>query len=97
MRRGGGESFEAAAGHGAGSGQVGRRGRVDHPAGPLSSPGSGLESGGGRAQELLELRLARGPAIFGYLKSLGEADLGRKAKIPLFKQFMGTDEITLPV
>ena len=35
--------------------------------------------------------------IFGYLELLGEADLGRKAKIPLFKQFMGTDEITLPV
>jgi|ERR1700730_2439991 len=35
--------------------------------------------------------------IFGYLESLGEADLGRKAKIPLFKQFMGTDEITLAV
>ena len=35
--------------------------------------------------------------IFAYLESLGEADLGRKAKIPLFKQFMGTDEITLPV
>ena len=35
--------------------------------------------------------------IFGYLESLGEADLGRKAKIPLFKQFMGTDEIALPV
>ena len=33
--------------------------------------------------------------IFGYLESLDEADLGRKAKIPLFKQFMGTDEITL--
>ncbi len=35
--------------------------------------------------------------IFGYLESLGEPDLGRKAKIPLFKQFMGTDEIALPV
>ena len=35
--------------------------------------------------------------IFGYLESLGETDLGRKAKIPLFKQFMGTDEIALPV
>jgi hypothetical protein len=35
--------------------------------------------------------------IFGYLESLDEAELGRKAKIPLFKQFMGTDEITLPV
>jgi hypothetical protein len=40
---------------------------------------------------------ARHRDIFGYLESLGEADLGRKAKIPLFKQFMGTDEITLPV
>jgi DinB superfamily len=35
--------------------------------------------------------------IFGYLESLDDADLGRKAKIPLFKQFMGTDEIALPV
>jgi len=35
--------------------------------------------------------------IFGYLESLGDAELGRKAKIPFFKQFMGTDEITLPV
>ncbi len=35
--------------------------------------------------------------IFGYLESLDDADLGRKAKIPLFKQFMGTDEITLAV
>ncbi len=42
---------------------------------------------------------ARSPAprVFGYLDSLGDADLGRKAKIPLFKQFMGTDEIALPV
>jgi hypothetical protein len=35
--------------------------------------------------------------ILSYLDSLGNADLGRKAKIPLFKQFMGTDEIALPV
>ena len=35
--------------------------------------------------------------IVGYLESLTEADLGRKAKIPMFKQFMGTDEIALPV
>ena len=35
--------------------------------------------------------------IFGYLETLGDADLGRKATIPLFKQFMGTDEIALPV
>ena len=35
--------------------------------------------------------------VFAYLRSLGEGDLGRKARIPLFKTFMGTDEITLPV
>jgi len=35
--------------------------------------------------------------IFGYLESLDDAALGRKARIPLFKQFMGTDEIALPV
>jgi hypothetical protein len=35
--------------------------------------------------------------VFGYLESLSDADLGRKAKIPLFKQFMGTDEIALPI
>jgi ribosomal protein S18 acetylase RimI-like enzyme len=35
--------------------------------------------------------------IFGYLETLGDADLARKATIPLFKQFFGTDEIALPV
>ncbi len=35
--------------------------------------------------------------IFGYMDSLGDGDLGRKARIPLFKQFMGTEEIALPV
>jgi hypothetical protein len=35
--------------------------------------------------------------IFGYLDGLSDADLQRKARIPLFKQFMGTDEITIPV
>src|SRR5262245_42345151 len=29
--------------------------------------------------------------------SLTEAELTRKARIPLFKQFMGTDEITIPI
>ena len=34
--------------------------------------------------------------VFEYLGSLPEADLhARKLRIPLFKQFMGTDEITL--
>ena len=35
--------------------------------------------------------------IFSYLENLSDADLQRKARIPLFKQFMGTDEITIPV
>ncbi len=36
-------------------------------------------------------------ALFAYLDELDEGDLGRKAKIPLFKQFMGTDEIPIPM
>jgi hypothetical protein len=48
----------------------------------------------GQLQEALETQ-RRG--LLSYLDSLGPADLGRKAKIPLFKQFMGTDEIALPV
>jgi hypothetical protein len=47
--------------------------------------------------QLLDALEAQRRDIFGYLESLTEADLGRKAKIPLFKQFMGTDEIALPV
>ena len=47
--------------------------------------------------ELLNALEAQRRDIFSYLESLDDADLGRKAKIPLFKQFMGTDEIALPV
>ena len=47
--------------------------------------------------QLLDALEAQRREIFGYLDSLSDADLGRKAKIPLFKQFMGTDEIALPV
>ena len=35
--------------------------------------------------------------VFAYLRGLSESDLGRKARIPLFKSFMGTDEIPLPM
>ena len=35
--------------------------------------------------------------VFAYLEGLREAELQRKARIPLFKQFMGTDEIAVPV
>ncbi|HEY2995637.1 MAG TPA: DinB family protein [Methylomirabilota bacterium] len=34
---------------------------------------------------------------FEYLRTLSDADLGRKARIPLFKSFMGTDEVPLPM
>ena len=47
--------------------------------------------------QLLDALEAQRRDILGYLDSLSDADLGRKAKIPLFKQFMGTDEIALPV
>jgi hypothetical protein len=47
--------------------------------------------------QLLDALETQRREIFGYLDSLNDADLGRKAKIPLFKQFMGTDEIALPV
>jgi hypothetical protein len=47
--------------------------------------------------QLLDALEAQRREIFSYLESLADADLGRKAKIPLFKQFMGTDEIALPV
>ena len=35
--------------------------------------------------------------VFGYLPTLGEADLARKARIPLFAPILGTDEVPLPV
>jgi hypothetical protein len=46
--------------------------------------------------QLREALEAQRRDIFDYLESLDDAALGRKAKIPLFKQFMGTDEIALP-
>lgn len=35
--------------------------------------------------------------VFGCLETLGEADLARKARIPLFAPILGTDEVPLPV
>ena len=35
--------------------------------------------------------------VFGYLETLDAALLGRKARIPLFKPKLGTDEVPLPV
>ena len=34
--------------------------------------------------------------VMNYLDGLGEADLTRKSRIPLFKQIMNTDEIDIP-
>jgi len=35
--------------------------------------------------------------VFGYLATLGEADLDRRARIPVFGPLLGTDEVPLPV
>src|SRR5262249_12563787 len=35
--------------------------------------------------------------LYAYVDGLEERDFGKKARIPLFKQFMGTDEITIAV
>ena len=48
------------------------------------------------AQLLAELDAQR-RGVFAYLDGLGDAELQKKARIPLFKQFMGTDEIPVPM
>jgi len=53
-----------------------------------------------RRMTLAELIAALGAQrreVFAYLEALDEADLRRKARIPLFEPLIGTDEITLPV
>ena len=47
--------------------------------------------------QLREALEAQRRDIFNYLESLDDTELGRKAKIPFFEQFMGTDEIALVV
>src|SRR5512137_214250 len=47
--------------------------------------------------ELIAALDAQRREVFAYLEALDEADLGRKARIPLFEPLIGTDEITLPV
>jgi hypothetical protein len=47
-------------------------------------------------QQLLDALDAQRRSVFAYLDSLPDEDLERrKARIPLFKQYMGTDEIPL--
>jgi hypothetical protein len=48
-------------------------------------------------EQLVTALDAQRRAVFAYLGTLSEADLGRKARIPLFKTFMGTDEVPLPM
>jgi len=35
--------------------------------------------------------------VFGYLATLDEADLARRARIPVFGPLLGTDEVPLPI
>jgi DinB superfamily len=47
--------------------------------------------------ELVAALDAQRREVFEYLETLGEADLARKARIPLFAPILGTDEVPLPV
>ena len=49
------------------------------------------------AKQLLDMLDAQRRAVFGYLDTLSEADLQRKARIPLFKQLMGNEQVPIPV
>ena len=40
---------------------------------------------------------AQRASVLGYLDGLAPADLGGKARIPLFAPILGTDEVTLPI
>lgn len=48
-------------------------------------------------KEFIDALDAQRHEVFAYLEGLSDADLKRKARIPLFEQFMGTDEIAIPV
>ncbi len=48
-------------------------------------------------QDLLGALDAQRQDLVDYLGGLSEADLARKARIPLFMQFMGTDEVPIPM
>jgi hypothetical protein len=62
------------------------------PGDPFLSP----ERRGMTLEQLVAALDAQRRAVFGYLATLSEADLERKARIPLFKTFMGTEEVPLP-
>jgi DinB superfamily len=49
------------------------------------------------AKQLLDALDAQRKAVFAYLDGLSDVDLQRKARIPLFKQLMGNEEVPIPV
>jgi hypothetical protein len=63
--------------------------------------GGASDTSGARAtasvKQLLEGLDAQRKAVYGYLDGLSEAELRRKARIPLFKQLMGNEEVPIPV
>jgi hypothetical protein len=48
-------------------------------------------------KQLLDSLDAQRKAIYGYLEGLSDVDLKRKARIPLFKELMGSEEVPIPV
>jgi hypothetical protein len=79
---------------------LGRFAPPPHP--PLEfHPGEAVLSPVRKTRSLAQLRTAldaQRAAVLGYLASLPEADLQtRKVRIPAFKQFFGTEEISLAV
>ena len=63
--------------------------------------GGAADTSGARAtaslKQLLDGLDAQRKAIYGYLEGLSDTDLQRKARIPLFKQLMGNEEVPIPV
>jgi len=59
-----------------------------------------VDVGGGRTsmtlKQLADALDSQRRDVMNYLDGLGEADLSRKSRIPLFKQIMNTDEIDIP-
>ena len=63
-------------------------------------PGDTFLDGHRQRMTLVELRDAldaQRRSVLAYMDGLDERSFARKARIPLFKQFMGTDEITIPM
>lgn len=48
-------------------------------------------------KQLLDMLDAQRKAMLRYLEGLSDAELHRKARIPLFKQLMGNEEVPIPV